>query len=163
MSVHAEGNAYALLTDGATIEIRPARPKDFTAARDMHAMMSPDNLYLRFFSPAPPAEREAHRICREPGPDHTALLALLDGEVVGSCAYERAGSGSLSADIAFTVADGMHHRGIGTLMLEHLVSLARTRGIRTFTAAALERELDHAGRPRRCGAAGAPQPGRRRV
>jgi GNAT superfamily N-acetyltransferase len=128
MSAHAEGSAYALLTDGATIEIRPARPEDFAAVRDMHAKMSPDNLYLRFFSLSPlAAEREARRICREPGPDHAALLAVLDGEVVGSCAYERAGAGSRSADIAFTVADGMHHRGIGTLLLEHLVSLARSR------------------------------------
>jgi len=29
------------------------------------------------------AELEARRICREPGPDHAALLAVLDGEVVG--------------------------------------------------------------------------------
>jgi acyl-CoA synthetase (NDP forming)/GNAT superfamily N-acetyltransferase len=138
MSVHAEGSAYALLTDGATIEIRSARSEDFTAVRDMHAKMSPDNLYLRFFSLSPlSAEREAHRICREPGPDHAVLLAVLDGEVVGSCAYERAAGGSRSADIAFTVADGMHHRGIGTLLLEHLVSLARSRDIRTFTADAL--------------------------
>jgi len=138
MSVDAEGSAYALLADGATIEIRPARPEDFAAVRDMHAKMSPDNLYLRFFSLSPlAAEREARRICRESGPDHAALLAVLDGEVVGSCAYERADAGSRPADIAFTVADGMHHRGIGTLLLEHLVSLARNREIRTFTADAL--------------------------
>ena len=31
----------------------------------------------------------------------------------------------------------MHHRGIGTLLLEHLVSLARGRGFRTFTAETL--------------------------
>jgi acyl-CoA synthetase (NDP forming)/GNAT superfamily N-acetyltransferase len=138
VSAQAESSSYALLTDGATVEIRPARPGDFAAVRDMHAEMSPDNLYLRFFSmSALAAEREASRICREPGPDHTALLAVLDGQVVGCCAYERAGSGSRSADIAFTVADGMHRRGIGTLLLEHLVSLARTRDIRTFTADAL--------------------------
>ena len=129
---------YALLTDGATIEIRPARPGDFAAVRDMHASMSQDNLYLRFFSLSSlSAEREAHRICREPGPDHAALLGVLDGEVVGCCSCERAGAGSQSADIAFAVADGMHHRGIGTLLLEHLVSLARSQDIHTFTADAL--------------------------
>ena len=31
----------------------------------------------------------------------------------------------------------MHNRGIGTLLLEHLVSLARSRGLRTFTAETL--------------------------
>src|SRR5580704_9628461 len=93
MGMHAEDSVYALLSDGTTIEIRAARPDDFDAVRDMHAKMSPDNLYLRFFSMSPlAAEQEARRICREPGPDHAALLAVLDGEVVGCGTYERAGA-----------------------------------------------------------------------
>ena len=138
MSMHAEDSAYALLIDGATIGIRAARPEDFDAVRDMHAKMSPDNLYLRFFSMSPlAAEREARRICREPGPDHAALLAVLDGEVVGCGTYEQAGTGSLSAEVAFTVADDLQNRGIGMLLLEHLVSLGRGRGFRAFTAETL--------------------------
>ena len=39
--------------------------------------------------------------------------------------------------MAFAVADDMHHRGIATLLLEHLVSYARSRGITTFTAETL--------------------------
>ena len=138
MSIHAEDSAYALLSDGATIEIRAARPEDFDAVRDMHAKMSPDNLYLRFFSMSPlVAEQEARRICREPGPDHAALLALLDGELVGCGTYEQAGVGSGSAEVAFTVADDLHNRGVGMLLLEHLVSLGRGRGFRAFTAETL--------------------------
>ena len=38
------------------------------------------------------------------------------------------------AEVAFAVADHMHHKGIATLLLEHLVSLARSRQITTFTA-----------------------------
>src|ERR1039458_1000769 len=135
MSVHGQDSSYALLTDGTTIEIRPAGLGDFDAVRDMHAKMSPDNLYLRFFSLSPMvAEKEARRICREAGPDHAALLAVLDGEVVGCGSYEQAGAGSESAEVAFTVADDLHNRGIGMLLLEHLVSLARGRGVRAFTA-----------------------------
>ena len=138
MSVDAEGSAYALLIDGATIEIRAARPGDFDAVRDLHAKMSPDNQYLRFFSMSPlAAELEARRVCREPGPDHAALLAVLDGEVVGCGTYERAGTGSRSAEVAFTVADDLQNRGIGMLLLEHLVSLGRGRGFGAFTAETL--------------------------
>ena len=138
MSTTAEPSAYALLTDGTTIEIRAAQPDDFAAVRDLHAKMSPDNLYLRFFSMSPvTAEREARRICREPGPDHAALLAVLDGEVVGCGTYERYGADSRSAEVAFAVADEMHRRGVGTLLLEHLVSLARSRGCSTITAETL--------------------------
>jgi acyl-CoA synthetase (NDP forming)/GNAT superfamily N-acetyltransferase len=138
VSTPAWSSTYALLTDGTTIEIRPARPDDFDAVRDMHAKMSPENLYLRFFSMSRAvAEQEARRICREPSPDHAALLAALDGWVIGCGAYEVAGDGSRSAEVALTVADDMHNRGIGTLLLEHLISLAVSRGVRTFVAETL--------------------------
>ena len=138
MNAQAGSSAYALLTDGTTIEIRPARPDDFDAVRDMHAKMSSENLYMRFFGVSrSAAEGEARRVCREPGPDHGALLAVLEGQVVGCGSYEVAGDGSRSAEVAMAVADEMHRRGVGTLLLEHLVSLARGRGVRTFVAETL--------------------------
>jgi len=138
VSAQAEHGAYALLADGTTIGIRPARPGDFDAVRDMHAKMSPGNLYLRFFGVNPAAaEREARRVCREPAPDHAALLAVLDGEVVGCGGYEVLGDGSRSAEVAMAVADGMHNRGVGTLLLEHMISLARSRGVYAFVAQTL--------------------------
>ena len=133
----AAGGVYALLADGSTIEIRPACGADFEAVRDMHAAMSPDNTYLRFFSMSRAAgEQEARRICRELADGHGALLAWLDGELVGVASYE-AGPSAAEAEIAFAVADHVHHRGVATLLLEHLVSAARGRGVRTFTACVL--------------------------
>lgn len=133
-----EQGAYALLADGTTIQIRPARQEDYDAVRDMHAAMSADHLYMRFFTVSELApEREARRICREPGLDHAALLALLDGEVIGCGSLERGDEYSGSAEIALAVADDAHGRGVGTLLLEHLVSVARRRGIRAFTAQTL--------------------------
>ena len=41
------------------------------------------------------------------------------------------------AEVAFAVADHMHHRGIATLLLEHLVSFARSHQITTFIAETL--------------------------
>ena len=138
MTAPASGaSSYALLTDGSTVEIRPAGPQDAAAVRDMHAAMSPDNMYLRFFSVSPyAAEREAHRVCRAPGPDHEALLAWLGGRLVGVASYEATGTPG-TAEIAFAVPDDMHHHGIATLLLEHLVSLARRRRLQAFTAETL--------------------------
>ena len=80
---------FALLMDGSTVEIRPGGPQDADAVREMHAALSPENAYLRFFSLSPlNAEREAQRVCREPGPDHAALLAWLGGELAGVASYE---------------------------------------------------------------------------
>src|ERR1035437_7482235 len=138
VNAQAGSSTYALLTDGTTIEIRATRPDDFDAVRNMHAKMSSENLYLRFFGLSrSAAEGEARRTCREPAPDHAGLLAVLEGQVVGCGSYEVAGDGSRSAEVAMAVADGMHRRGVGTLLLEHLISLARGRGVRTFVATTL--------------------------
>ena len=128
---------YALLTDGGTVEVRPARAQDFEAVRAMHAALSPDNMYLRFFSMSPSAaEWEARRVCREPDSDHAALLAWQDGRLVGVGAYELAGKPGV-AEVAFAVADDMHGRGIASLLLEHLVWRARQRGLEAFTGETL--------------------------
>jgi acyl-CoA synthetase (NDP forming)/RimJ/RimL family protein N-acetyltransferase len=151
------GRVYALLADGTTVEIRPARPDDFDAVKAMHEAMSPDNAYLRFFNASRlAAEQEARRTCQQPGPDHGALLALSAGEVVGCVSFSVTGEsgepgdapetaapqtqaqpGGRTAEIAFAVADHMHHRGIATLLLEHLVSFASSRQISTFNAQTL--------------------------
>jgi GNAT superfamily N-acetyltransferase len=127
------GRVYALLADGTTAEIREACPEDFDAVLAMHEAMAPDNIYLRFFSYSRrSAETEARRICREPDPGtpgSAALLALRDGELAGVASYAELGGHPGQAEVAFAVADHMHHKGIATLLLEHLVSLARSRHI----------------------------------
>ncbi len=133
----SDTGVFALLTDGTTVEIRPTRQNDFDAVRQMHATMSPDNAYLRFFNLSPhAAEQEAKRVCREPGEDHTALLAWLGGELIGVASYEPTGNAGF-AEIAFAVADHMHGRGVATLLLEHLVSIARRRRLHAFSAETL--------------------------
>ena len=137
----AVGRAYALLADGSTIEIRLAGPADFDAVKAMHEAMSPDNTYMRFFNISRlAAETEARRIIRPQRPGHVTLLALSADEVVGCASYDVPGGsaepGSV-AEIAFAVADHMHHRGIATLLLEHLVSYARSHQITVFTAQTL--------------------------
>jgi acyl-CoA synthetase (NDP forming)/GNAT superfamily N-acetyltransferase len=136
MNAPTEPVTYALLTDGTTVEIRPTRPDDFEAVRDMHASMSPENLYMRFFGISRvAAEQEARRVCREPAPDRAALLAILDGRLIGCISYQL--TGDESAEVAMAVADDMHSRGVGTLLLEHMISLARGQGVRTFVAETL--------------------------
>ncbi len=132
----AQDLVYALLADGTTVEIRPAGPGDFDAVKAMHQAMSPNNTYMRFFNISRMvAEIEARRICRDPRPGQMALLAISDGEVVGVASYASRTPGQ--AEVAFAVAEHMHHRGIATLLLEHLVSYARSHQITTFIAQTL--------------------------
>jgi len=137
MTDRAPESRFALLADGSTVEIRQATPDDAADVREMHERLSPANSYFRFFSFSPQApEREARRLCRPAGPDHVALLARLGGQLVGVASYEPTGRHGV-AEVAFAVADEMHGRGIATLLLEHLVSLARQRHLIAFAAETL--------------------------
>jgi acyl-CoA synthetase (NDP forming)/GNAT superfamily N-acetyltransferase len=130
------GHVYALLSDGATVEIRPATPDDFEAVKALHEAMSPASTYMRFFNFSRlAAGTEARRICQDPTARNVTLLALADGTVAGCASYTVTAPGV--AEVAFAVADHMHHRGIATLLLEHLVSWARSHQITTFTAQTL--------------------------
>jgi len=49
-----------------------------------------------------PSERRAGYAASPPR-DHAALLAVLDGEMVGYGTHERVGAGSQSAEVAFSM------------------------------------------------------------
>ncbi|WP_406464943.1 GNAT family N-acetyltransferase [Streptomyces sp. NBC_01622] len=127
---------HALLADGTTVCIRPVEAGDHDQLQGLYEEMSPENLRLRFFGVSRrSAETAADRACR-PHPGYRALLAETQGQVIGLAEYDTGGTGT-AADISIAVADGLHHRGIGTLLVEHLVSAARAEGVTTFTADAL--------------------------
>ncbi len=131
-----DGRSYALLVDGTTLTIRPSGPGDYEAVKRLHEAMSPQNLYFRFFSVSQVSpEWEARRVCLEGRPGMVALVGLLGDELAGVVSYEPVGDGT--AEVAIAVADGMHRRGVATLLLEHLVSLARAHGVKAFTAEVL--------------------------
>ncbi|RPE46608.1 acyl-CoA synthetase (NDP forming) [Streptomyces sp. Ag109_O5-1] len=127
---------HALLADGTTICIRSVLPGDHDRLERFYDDMSPENLRLRFFGLSPrSAAMAADRACT-PRPGYRALLAEAQGAVLGLAEYDTGGKPGL-AEISIAVADGLHHRGVGTLLIEHLVSAARAAGIDTFTADAL--------------------------
>jgi acyl-CoA synthetase (NDP forming)/GNAT superfamily N-acetyltransferase len=137
MTDHVTESRFALLADGSTVEISQATPSDAAAVQQMHERLSPANSYFRFFSFSQQAPvREALRLSRPPGPDHAALLARLGGQLVGVASYEPTDRPGV-AEVAFAVADEMHGRGIATLLLEHLVSVARQRHLTAFAAETL--------------------------
>ncbi|MGW5735945.1 MULTISPECIES: bifunctional acetate--CoA ligase family protein/GNAT family N-acetyltransferase [Streptomyces] len=128
---------HALLADGTTTRIRAVRPDDRAPLRHLYEAMSPQNLRLRFFAASRrSAEQAADRACAAPRPGYRALLAESRRQILGLAEYERTGEPG-TAEISLAVAEGLHHRGIGTLLLEHLVSAARAEGITAFTADAL--------------------------
>ena len=126
-----------LLTDGGTAHIRPIRADDLEQLRSLHGRLSPQSIYFRFFSPIPKLpEPQLHRLVEVDYRDRFALVAELDGQVVAVVRYDR-GHDDTSAEVAFVVEDHQQRRGLATLMLEHLATIARSNGIERFNAETL--------------------------
>jgi RimJ/RimL family protein N-acetyltransferase len=119
--------------DGGPLEIRELAAADFADVLRLHDDASERSLRLRFFSTS---RHNAHEyvshLMRAPDPSHGAVVALVDGHVVGTAAYELVSPGA--AEIAVLVADRWQHDGVGTLMLRELAVAARASGLRTFVA-----------------------------
>ncbi|MCP9948987.1 GNAT family N-acetyltransferase [Actinomadura madurae] len=122
------------MTDGTQVEIRLLGEADQDAVRELHRGLSEESLYLRFFGlNRAMAGEVAARVCRPDGEDHAALGAWLRGDLIGVAEYEPTDVPG-EAEVAMAVADRMQHRGVGTLLLEHLGSLARASGVVAFRA-----------------------------
>ncbi|MBO1414509.1 bifunctional GNAT family N-acetyltransferase/acetate--CoA ligase family protein [Streptomyces sp. FH025] len=128
--------AEALLSDGTTVVLRPLGPQDHRAVLDLHTEgLSEESRRMRFFGASRNAPRQAaDRLC---GQGTTGLLALgawVGEELVGEVDCEPLDDPPETAELALAVADRWHHRGVATLLLEHLIHAARARGTRYFEA-----------------------------
>ncbi|MFC5105601.1 GNAT family N-acetyltransferase [Kibdelosporangium philippinense] len=121
-----------LLTDGAMVTVRQLTAVDHDQVVALHKAMPDEDRYLRFFSMSvPPIDIFVTKVL-----DENAGVGAFDGHVLlGMAAYVVIqGSAPVTADVALVVAHQVQHHGIGTLLLEHLGSLARSHGVQRFTA-----------------------------
>jgi acyl-CoA synthetase (NDP forming)/GNAT superfamily N-acetyltransferase len=120
----------ALAADGRIVHLRPVRPEDRDALRELYLSVSDESRHFRFFSfGTGQVDIEVERLVRPGGTDHFAVVALDRERLVGAASYERLGE-SDRAEFAVLVADDYHGRGVGTLLLEELSGQARRTGIR---------------------------------
>lgn len=129
--------ADVLLTTGAVVTIRPVTPADEESLTDLYARTAPDAIRLRFFTYSSVAgPREVVRLLRPTSSSHLAVVAVDRGRVLGVGCVERT-SARGTAEFALLVDDAHHAEGIGTLLLEHLVSAARNAGYKRLSAEVL--------------------------
>jgi acetyl coenzyme A synthetase (ADP forming)-like protein len=123
-----------VLADGGTVHVRPLGPRDADRLVAFHSELSDHTVYLRFFSPKPAlSKEEVRRFTNLDNHNRVALAAELGDRLVAVARYDRTPSTD-SAEVAFVVSDAEQHRGVGTVLLEHLAAAARERGITRFTA-----------------------------
>jgi len=125
-----------VLADGGTVHIRPVRPDDGDRLQDLYSRLSDESLYLRFFSPVPPpTARQLEQISEIDYERRFSLVAELGDDIVAIARYDRTGDDdAATAEVAFSVQDDQHGRGLGSILLEHLAAVAREAGIRRFEA-----------------------------
>jgi acyl-CoA synthetase (NDP forming)/GNAT superfamily N-acetyltransferase len=126
-----------VLADGGTVHVRPITPADAERLVGLHGRLSPESLYFRFFSPKPRlTDSEVVKFTTVDMVDRVALVTTLGDDIIGVGRYDR-WPGKPEAEVAFTVDDQHHGRGIATMLLEHLATVARSNGITRFTAEVL--------------------------
>lgn len=123
-----------MLADGGTVHLRPITPADAELLRAFHSRLSPETVYNRFFTMVRtlPA-RDVQRFTTVDYDDRLAVVAVLQGQIVGVVRYDRR-PGSADAEVAAVVEDAHQGRGLGPLLLEHLTAAARERGVEQFVA-----------------------------
>jgi GNAT superfamily N-acetyltransferase len=132
-----DGMDEVRLRDGTSLVLRPIRPDDAAALVALHARLSADTIYRRYFGVRPHlSPADVVRFTHVDGRARFALVAVRDGDLVGVARYEGAGRGT-DAEIAVVVDDTLQHRGVGRLLLGRLVDIARENGFTTLTAEVL--------------------------
>ncbi len=130
-------NAAALLTDGSVVTVRELGPDDVSALLELHRGLPIEDQYLRFFSTSPrQLEDFVGRMVSPDAPRHVVLGAYREGRLLGAASYVVVRDTDF-AEVALVVSHAEQAHGVGTLLLEHLASLARSRGVRRFTAEVL--------------------------
>jgi RimJ/RimL family protein N-acetyltransferase len=129
-----------LLRNGRHIEIRAIRPDDEAALTATVAGLSSETLHRRFFSVKRNfSQQEKAYFLDVDFVNHVALVGeLKDGErsmIIGGARYVVAGPGC--AEVAFAIKDEFQGQGLGSLLMRHLLTLAREAGLKTFVAEVL--------------------------
>ncbi|MET9230105.1 GNAT family N-acetyltransferase [Lentzea sp. NPDC003310] len=130
-------NAAAVLTDGSVVAVRELGPDDVPALLELHRGLPVEDRYLRFFSTSPrQLEDFVARMVSPDAPRHVVLGAFRENRLLGVASYVVVRETDF-AEVALAVSHTEQTHGVGTLLLEHLASLARGRGVRRFTAEVL--------------------------
>lgn len=140
----AEYRADAVLRDGTPAVIRAIRPEDRTALRDGFEHLSERTIYHRFLGAKRDlTEAELDYFTELDFLNHIALVVDVLTErgprpiAVGRAVRTSRPAPQDRAEVAFVVADAYQGRGVGTLLLEHLVVIGRRLGYRVFEAEVL--------------------------
>ena len=146
------------LRDGTVLRLRPLRPEDEPMLHDLAAHMSHEDLRLRFFTPVQGLTHVvAARLSQLDYDRELALLAEGDGMALGVVHFF-ADPDKLRAEYAIAVRSDWKGRGVGFLLMNRLIHIARQRGIGELVGEVLRENQPMLQMCRELGFAMVPQP-----
>lgn len=124
------------LRDGTSIRIRPIHVRDVEMERRFIEALSPDSRRFRFLefmdSPSDALLKQMTDIDHATDAAYVAVVAEGTGEREIGVARFSAAADAKDCEFAVTVSDEWQRRGLGTLLMQHLIEVAQSRGIRTL-------------------------------
>ncbi|MCP3467667.1 GNAT family N-acetyltransferase [Bradyrhizobium sp. CCGUVB23] len=140
MAEAANYSAEEFLKDGSPVEIRALRPADEAEMLAAIERTSPQSLQRRFFAMKRHfSDKERVFFMQVDFKNHVALAALVrEGDeqmIVGGGRFIVFEPGV--AEMAFVVIDAFQGRGLGSLLMRHLIQIARDSGLQQLTAEVL--------------------------
>jgi GNAT superfamily N-acetyltransferase len=124
------------LRDGTRILIRPIHVRDVDMERRFIEALSPDSRYFRFLesmqSPSDALLKQMTDINH--ATDAAYVAVIVDGAEEREIGVARfsAAADAKDCEFAVTVSDEWQRKGLGTLLMQHLLEVAQSRGIRSL-------------------------------
>jgi len=121
------------LRDGTTVLIRPIREDDVELERQFIERLSSQTRRFRFLGEvkSPSAGLLKQLTHLDPARDVAFVALIADGSEkreIGVCRYSARADG-LACECAVTVSDEWQHLGLATILMGHLINVARQHGI----------------------------------
>ena len=136
MSEAPDYTARELLRDGTPIEIRALRHEDEADMLAAIEQTSVQSLQRRFFVIKRRfSEQERAYFMDIDFRNHVAIVAEADQAIVGGGRYIVFEPGR--AEMAFVVIDAWQGRGVGSVLMRHLIKIANEAGLKELTAEVL--------------------------
>ena len=124
------------LRDGSRVTVRPATAADEPALRTFLMGLCLEARRLRFFSGAVDISSAAHLAATTDTSRYGLVAHDEEAVLVGHATYVQL-EDDTRAEVAVEVADHLHGRGLGTILIERLAIVAEQSGITYFVAEVL--------------------------
>lgn len=140
----AKYDKTATLRNGMEVKVRSIRPDDKDRLIAAFKNLDPESIYTRFFYHKKTLTDAELKAATELDFEDAVALVVTIGEgenetIIGGGRYaviDETGQ-SRRAEVAFTIEEDYHRQGMARILLQHLSSIAREKGLSHFVAEVL--------------------------